>query len=45
MGGLAGFIGTLLIGPRVGFFNPDQIMAYVLDDTLLDDDGNDLEFI
>ena len=39
MGGLAGFIGTYLIGPRVGLFAPDEKMAYVLDDLMLEDDG------
>jgi len=37
MGGLAGFIGTYLIGPRVGLFSPDTKLAYVLDDVYLDD--------
>ena len=37
MGGLAGFIGTYLIGPRVGLFYPDAKLAYVLDDMYLDD--------
>jgi len=37
MGGLAGFIGTYLIGPRVGLFSPDTKLAYVLDDIYLDD--------
>ena len=37
MGGLAGFIGTYLIGPRVGLFSQDTKLAYVLDDIYLDD--------
>ena len=37
MGGLAGFIGTYLIGPRVGLFSPDTKLAYVLEDIYLDD--------
>ena len=43
MGGLAGFLGTYLIGPRVGLFSQDDKLAFVLDDQLLDDDGNDFE--
>jgi len=43
MGGLAGFIGTYLIGPRVGLFNQDQKLAYILDDTLLDEEMNEVE--
>lgn len=39
MGGLAGFIGTYLIGPRVGLFGPDDKFSYILDDLLIDDDG------
>lgn len=38
MGGLAGFIGTYLIGPRVGLFKQDTTLAYVLDDNLIDED-------
>lgn len=45
MGGLAGFLGTYLIGPRVGLFYPDEKLAFVLDDLLLDDDGNDFDQI
>jgi Amt family ammonium transporter len=37
MGGLAGFIGTYLIGPRVGLFSPDTKLAYLLEDVYLDD--------
>ena len=37
MGGLAGFIGTYLIGPRVGVFRADDRLAYVLDDIYLDE--------
>jgi Amt family ammonium transporter len=37
MGGLAGFAGTYLIGPRVGIFSPDTKLAYVLDDIYLDE--------
>jgi len=39
MGGLAGFMGTYLIGPRIGLFNNDEKFSYILDDLLLDDDG------
>jgi ammonia channel protein AmtB len=39
MGGLAGFMGTYLIGPRVGLFAQDTKLAYVLDDLCLEDDN------
>jgi Amt family ammonium transporter len=32
MGGLAGYVGTLLIGPRVGLFKADRELCYILDD-------------
>lgn len=32
MGGLAGFMGTYLIGPRIGRFSTDKELAFVLDD-------------
>jgi Amt family ammonium transporter len=38
MGGMAGFIGTYLIGPRIGLYSADTKMAYVLDDEILGDD-------
>ena len=38
MGGLAGFIGTYLIGPRIGLYHTDNVMSYVLRDKLLEDD-------
>lgn len=49
MGGLAGFIGTYLIGPREGLFKRDKKLSFILDDDFLDDydlsdldnDGND----
>ena len=31
MGGLAGFMGTYLIGPRVGLFKNDDRLAYILE--------------
>ena len=42
MGGLAGFMGTYLIGPRVGLFKNDDRLAYILeqDDMLLDYEKN-----
>ena len=43
MGGLAGFIGTYLIGPRVGLFSPDNRLAFIMEDTLLDDEIQDIE--
>ena len=39
MGGLAGFMGTYLIGPRIGLFSNDEKFSYIMDDLLLDDDG------
>ena len=35
MGGLAGFIGTFLMGPRVGLFRGDERLKFILDDELL----------
>ena len=40
MGGLAGFIGTYLIGPREGLFKRDEKLAYILDDNFLDDEDS-----
>ena len=45
MGGLAGFIGTYLIGPRVGLFTTDDKLSYILDDQLLDDDGQEFDIM
>jgi ammonia channel protein AmtB len=39
MGGIAGFFGTLLIGPRIGLFRKDEEMEYVLDEELILDDA------
>lgn len=44
MGGLAGFIGTYLIGPRVGLFRPDATLAYILEDKLIDQETIENEF-
>jgi len=38
MGGIAGFMGTVIIGPRVGLFQKDKILAYLLEE------GIELEF-
>lgn len=35
MGGVAGFIGTWLIGPRVGLFRKDKELEYLLDEELI----------
>ena len=35
MGGLAGCIGTAMIGPRVGLYYPDKKLIYILDDDKL----------
>lgn len=32
MGGIAGFMGTMIIGPRVGLFQKDRVLAYLLED-------------
>lgn len=45
MGGLAGFIGTYIIGPRVGLFSQDENLAFILDDQLLDEEGNDYAYM
>ena len=39
MGGVAGFMGTVIIGPRIGMFKEDTTLAYVDDDILLEDDA------
>jgi len=38
MGGVAGFVGTYLIGPRIGFFQAEDQMSYVHRDKFLEDD-------
>jgi hypothetical protein len=43
MGGLAGFIGTYLIGPRVGLYSNDDKLSFILNDLLLDEDDNDFD--
>lgn len=37
MSGVAGFVSTYLIGPRIGIFKSDRLMSYVLKDTILED--------
>jgi Amt family ammonium transporter len=32
MGGIAGFIGTMVIGPRIGLYHQDKTLSYILDD-------------
>ena len=32
MGGLSGFVGTYLIGPRIGLFNSKNAISYIADD-------------
>ena len=32
MGGLAGCVGSIVIGPRIGVFYPDRKLSYILDD-------------
>tara|TARA_B110000305_G_C19228913_1_gene534228 strand:- start:340 stop:879 length:540 start_codon:yes stop_codon:yes gene_type:complete len=34
MGGISGYIGTYLIGPRIGLFRTDKTLSYLLDDDL-----------
>ena len=31
MGGITGFVGTLIIGPRIGLFHPDTQLSYILE--------------
>jgi len=38
MGGIAGFMGTYIIGPRVGMFREDKTLAYIDEDIFLEDD-------
>ena len=40
MGGLAGFIGTYIIGPREGLFKRDKKLEYILEETKLLDDSD-----
>ena len=35
MGGLAGYVGTLIIGPRLGLYYPDTKLSYIFDDEKL----------
>lgn len=42
MGGLSGFMGTLLIGARIGKFKSDEVMSYVLKDKYLEDDESNI---
>ena len=42
MGGLAGFMGTYLIGPRIGRFTADQRLVFILKDMALDNDELEL---
>lgn len=32
MGGVSGFIGTWVIGPRIGLFNSDKKLSYILNE-------------
>ena len=40
MGGLAGFMGTYLIGPREGLFKRDEKLVYILDDNFLEEEDS-----
>ena len=37
MGGLAGFMGTYLIGPREGLFKWNDKLSFIIDDNFLDE--------
>ena len=43
MGGLSGFIGTYIIGPRIGLFKEDKTLSYILEDDsyLMGEEKND----
>lgn len=41
MGGVAGFMGTYLIGPREGLFKWDKKLSFILDDQLQDYSDSD----
>ena len=43
MGGLAGFVGTCLIGPREGLFKRDKKLSYILDDGIFEDEFDRFE--
>jgi hypothetical protein len=32
MGGLAGWMGTIMIGPRIGLYYADKKLSFILDD-------------
>ena len=42
MGGLSGFVGTYLIGPRIGLFNSNNAISYIADDDKFLQDQADL---
>ena len=39
LAGVSGFIGTFLLGPRIGVFKADKVLEYVKNDKYLDDDA------
>jgi len=46
MGGFAALIGALMVGPRVGYFQPDRQLSYINncprdDESSSDDEGPD----
>ena len=41
MGGLAGFVGTYIIGPREGLFKRDKKLSYILDEDIFEDQDLD----
>lgn len=45
MGGLSGFVGTYIIGPRIGLFKTDKTLSYILEDDsmVIGDDKEDQE--
>ena len=38
MGGIAGFMGTVIVGPRIGLYKEDKQLAFVHKDLYLEDD-------
>ena len=43
MGGLSGFVGTYLIGPRIGLFNKNNSVSYINDDEKFLQENSDID--
>jgi len=45
MGGIAGFFGTLLIGPRIGLYSREKRLDYILDEGMNLEEQNRVELV